>query len=165
MKKFFSLFILGLSVILTGCSSLKTDNNLERNPETEYYSFKVVNNTSNSIDPKVGDIFGEALKAQLVKFGYQEGDDVIINYSVDAFDEGNRALRIFVGFGAGKGVMEFSAVLKDKKGKSLGSISTESALKMGFFGGSLDSLVRKNAISIATRIHKAKIIKKVKEQK
>ncbi|MGQ8820860.1 DUF4410 domain-containing protein [Bibersteinia trehalosi] len=166
MKKLLSLFILGLSLILTGCSSLKTENNLERNPETKYASFKVVNTTSeHSIDPKVANLFGAELRVQLSKFGYKEGDDVTISYSVDAFDQGNRALRMFVGFGVGKGTMEFSTALKDKSGKSLGNISTESALKMGFFGGSLDNLIRKNAIAVATRIHKAKIFQKAEQAK
>lgn len=166
MKKLFSLCILSLSLVLTGCSTLKTENNLERNPETKYTSFKVVNTTSEqSIDPKVANLFGAELSAHLIKLGYKEGDDVTISYSVDAFDEGNRALRMIVGFGAGKGKMEFSTVLKDKSGKSLGNISTESALKMGFFGGSLDNLIRKNAITVATRIHKAKIFQKVEQPK
>lgn len=166
MKKLLSFFILGLPLVLAGCSSLKTDNNLERNPETKYTSFKVVNVASEqSVDPKVANLFGSELSAQLVKLGYKEGDDVTISYSVDAFDEGNRALRMFVGFGAGKGKMGFSTELKDKSGKSLGSISTESELKMGFFGGSLDNLIRKNAITAATRIHKAKIFKKTEQPK
>ncbi|TCP91157.1 uncharacterized protein DUF4410 [Cricetibacter osteomyelitidis] len=161
MKKLVVSFFLSVFFI-TGCSSLKSETNLARNPDQNYYSYSIKNNSSNEIvDKKVTDIFEEELSKQLQRYGYQvesDGGDVIIGYDIKAYSEGNRALRMLVGFGVGKSNLEVITSVTDKNGKLLGSITSKAALKMGFFGGSLASIIRKTAKNAAVKIYKSRIL-------
>ncbi|QIM62084.1 hypothetical protein A1D29_01470 [Pasteurellaceae bacterium Orientalotternb1] len=160
MKKvlLFSLLSIGL---LSGCTSLKSQNNLLKNTAKTYYSYQIKNvSNNNEIDPQIANIFEAELNKQLAKYGYKSGNDITVNYRIKAYDPGNRALRIMVGFGAGKGTLAVETTLIDSEGNNLGSVDNEVALKMGFFGGSLDSTIRKAAIDTAKRIYKSRIISK-----
>lgn len=58
---------------------------------------------------------------------------------------GNRALRYFVGFGAGAGHIRVKIELKDENGVTRYATSSEADLAMGGFGGSMSEVAR-NAI-------------------
>lgn len=154
-----SFIILVFSFLMVACSSLKVENSLHRDAPEPYMSYKIVNvSATDQIDSQVITIFENELRSRFNRFGYKEGDDVTISYDIQAFDPGNRALRMFVGFGLGKGTLNVKTSLKDKSGKSLGSVDTETALKMGFFGGSLNNIIRETAAKVASQIHRAYII-------
>lgn len=60
-------------------------------------------------------------------------------------DWGSRALRYFVGFGAGKGTIQSTLTVKDAgSGVVKYQSSKESTLSMGVFGGSMESVVHDN---------------------
>ena len=162
MKKLLTVLFVSVPLLLTGCNvaSVKSNNSLLQNSGTTYHSYTVKNNSSNdSIDPKVAAIFEEELNLQLTKYGYKQGNDVVISYDIKAYDPGNRALRTLVGFGAGRGTMEIMTSLTDKKGNALGNVTTNAALNMGFFGGSLEKVVRQAAQESAAKIRESQIIK------
>ncbi|MDO5054176.1 DUF4410 domain-containing protein [Pasteurella oralis] len=160
MKKLLLLaaFSIGL---LSGCTSLNSQNNLSRNIDKTYHSYQLKNNSSNeALDPEIAAIFETELNKQLANYGYKLGDDITIHYDIKAYDPGNRALRMFIGFGAGKGTLEVETTLIDKHKNNLGSINNEIALKMGWFGGSLTKVIRRAAIDTAKRIYKSRILTK-----
>lgn len=162
MKKIIAVLFVFFSILLTGCSSVKTESDLERNTsETGYHTYTLRNASSSSaVDPQVGSIFTEELNARLQQYGYEQGNEVIVSYDIKAYDPGNRALRMFVGFGAGKGTMEIVTSLTDKNGKILGSVTTQASLRMGFFGGSLNKIIRAAAVNTAKEIYRSRLIKK-----
>lgn len=59
---------------------------------------------------------------------------------------GNRALRYFVGFGAGAGHMDISIELKDRQGTILYATQSKADLAMGGFGGDMAQVARKTII-------------------
>lgn len=56
---------------------------------------------------------------------------------------GNRALRYFVGYGAGTGWIHITISLKDKGGKVLYQTFTEAALGVGAWGGDMKAVAEK----------------------
>jgi hypothetical protein len=56
---------------------------------------------------------------------------------------GNRALRYFVGFGAGAGHMRVTVELKDSTGTVRYAAKSEADLAIGLFGGSMSNVARK----------------------
>jgi hypothetical protein len=66
-----------------------------------------------------------------------------LNGQVDVYDEGNRVLRYFIGFGAGRGSFASTWVLKDGAGNSLGECRIDGSIVMGGFGGSYYDVVEK----------------------
>lgn len=161
MKKLFSIVTVVIAFLLTGCSSIKVEDNLSDSSNVVYETYSLKNVSSKEeIDPKVAEIFEKALDGYLNRYGYRKGNDLIINYDIKAFDPGNRALRMFIGFGLGKGTLEVNSTLVARDGKKLGSVHSESALRMGFFGGSLNSIIENTAKKVAVKIHRAKILKR-----
>lgn len=63
---------------------------------------------------------------------------------------GNRALRYFVGFGAGTGHFRVIVELKNKQGKVLYSTLSEADLSVGAFGGSMSNVAH-DAIKAAVK--------------
>jgi len=59
---------------------------------------------------------------------------------------GNRALRYFVGLGAGSGHMRVAIELKDKNGTVLYATDSKSTLAGGFFGGDMSRVARKTIV-------------------
>lgn len=80
------------------------------------------------------------------KSKFTAGNDLTLRYRFIQFDEGSRALRYIVGFGAGKGKMTAEIVFLDKDQKQLAKVNVEGEISMGFFGGDFDQ-----AISLAAR--------------
>lgn len=72
-----------------------------------------------------------------------------LRWEVTRVDPGSRALRYFVGFGAGKGTFNARATLLDSKGNILTTTDTEGDQVMGVGGGSFDSAIEEAAENIA----------------
>ena len=103
------------------------------------------------------------LKTRLTKLGYKQGDDLTINYDIQLFDEGNRALRYIVGFGAGKAETSILTTIRNKSGKEIGNIKTNADLKIGFFGGNAENIIKNAAIDVANEIWKSDLLKSNKK--
>lgn len=80
---------------------------------------------------------------------FSRGDGIILRYRFLKLDEGDRALRYIVGFGAGKGEMTVEVTYLDMQGTELARAEFESELSMGFFGGDFDQAISSAAKEIA----------------
>ncbi len=69
--------------------------------------------------------------------------DVIVECLIEVV-YGSRALRYFVGFGAGTGHFRVAIELKDREGKVRYSTLSEADLSVGAFGGSMDKVAKKS---------------------
>lgn len=81
--------------------------------------------------------------------GFTPGDGLTLRYRFIQFDEGSRALRYLLGFGAGKGKMTAEVVFLDKEQKELAKINVEGEINMGFFGGDFDEAISRAARQVA----------------
>ena len=62
---------------------------------------------------------------------------------VELYQPGNRALRYFIGFGAGRGRLASKWVVNDATGSELGACQVDGSIVMGVFGGSYDDVLEK----------------------
>jgi hypothetical protein len=62
---------------------------------------------------------------------------------LELYQPGNRALRYFIGFGAGRGRFASNWVVNDPDGTEVGSCRVEGSIVMGVFGGSYDDVLEK----------------------
>ena len=82
--------------------------------------------------------------------GFTPGDSLIVRYRFIQFDEGSRALRYLLGFGAGKGTMTVEVIFLDKSQKELAKINVGGEISMGVFGGDFDEAISRAAKEVAT---------------
>lgn len=81
--------------------------------------------------------------------GFTAGDALTLRYRFIQYDEGNRALRYLIGFGAGKGKMTTEVTFHDQAGTELGKIAVEGEIIMGILGGDFDAAISAAAKKIA----------------
>jgi hypothetical protein len=85
--------------------------------------------------------FVQRLDEELYRANFTRGNEFTLTWKCTEVDKGNRALRYFVGFGAGSGVMAITATVSDAKGHPLGSRELKGVQTIGVFGGSFDSAI------------------------
>ena len=94
--------------------------------------------------------FDKRLREYLHEEGpFEDGDQLTVKYRFTQFDQGNRALRYMIGFGAGKGTMTIDVGFYDPQGVKLADIDVGGELSVGFFGGDIDEAVSKAAKEVA----------------
>lgn len=81
--------------------------------------------------------------------GFAPGDSLTLRFRFIQFDEGSRALRYIVGFGAGKGKMTAEVTFHDKDQKEIAKITVEGEISMGFLGGDFDQAISAAAKKVA----------------
>lgn len=81
----------------------------------------------------------------LKKITVTSNSDTTIDCRIDVV-YGSRALRYWIGFGAGAGHLYVTIELKDKQGNVLYSTNTEADLAMGVFGGSMSKVAHKTIV-------------------
>ena len=62
---------------------------------------------------------------------------------IQRFNPGNRALRYFIGYGAGRGSFDSTWRVLDGTGQQVGACRVEGSIVMGVFGGSYDDVLEK----------------------
>lgn len=157
MKKYFILFIAILSLFLSACSSQNSQVNLKPF-DKRYKNYYLENISIQKFDDKVIKTFSTELDTALKGYGYETGDQLGIKYEILTFDKGNRALRYFVGFSAGKATATIKTILENKQKKALGSIITDASLSIGVFGGDDLIPIINAAKDIAKKIHESGIL-------
>lgn len=86
--------------------------------------------------------FAAELRERLIDDGrFSEGGDLIVEYRVVQLDEGSRALRYVVGFGAGKGALIIEVRYLNAEGEELGRIHVGGEISGGLFGGGFSAAV------------------------
>lgn len=83
----------------------------------------------------------------------------VLHWEVVKADPGSRALRYFVGFGAGKGIFLVRTDLMDRKGKMIAGEDEEGDQVMGVAGGSYDSAIEEAAEKVARFAERAEGIR------
>lgn len=92
------------------------------------------------------------------------GNDAILHCDLVYFHKGNRALRHFVGFGAGKG-KSLTNVTITKDGKELHKFSVSSKIFAGAFGGNSSVMFYDTAYNIIHYVKKNIMHQKVLQSK
>ncbi|HEY2987267.1 MAG TPA: DUF4410 domain-containing protein [Candidatus Binatia bacterium] len=116
------LFVIFFATLLSACST----QNISTSPAT---NLKLVGDsvfvkvTGSNIEPKVLDRLTREIKGQLIIAGFdleKETDKKLyLNVAVTAFSPGNAALRLTVGFGAGRGSLLYTAEYTNQAGQTL----------------------------------------------
>jgi hypothetical protein len=94
-----------------------------------------------TVPPEIRTKFVQRLDSELFTEKFAHGNELALTWKCTEVNPGNRALRYFVGFGAGSGVMAITTTLSDSKGHPLGSRELKGVQTIGFFGGSFDSAI------------------------
>ena len=81
--------------------------------------------------------------------GFVRGNDYRLTWTPVKVDEGSRALRYFVGFGAGAGTMVTNVKVTDAKGKLVGQGEAEGKRVMGIAGGDFEGACEEAGEEIA----------------
>ncbi|WP_156847861.1 DUF4410 domain-containing protein [Campylobacter ureolyticus] len=89
------------------------------------------------------------------------GDDLKLICEIMNFDKGNRALRYFVGFGAGKAKLETKNELFDINGTKISEFTLYSSVSIGALGGNAEELF--DAIANNTIKHISTDVLKIKK--
>lgn len=140
------------SFIFTGC--ITTARTVERNKSNQTFhaiSAEATEKVSKlEIPMEVHTDFQKYLDKELYyyKGGFQKGSQLKIKWEFTEFDQGNRALRYFVGCGAGKGKIVVHATFHDDHGHVLAEVDGYGNVIMGAFGGSYNSALRECAYEI-----------------
>lgn len=159
MKKLLTLTALAFA--LSACSTTSTVDFGQK--EKSYHSYTIRDLSQDHIPSDTRTLFTQYLNNELTALGYTVGDDLDININIENFNEGNRALRYWVGFGAGKATSKIVTTLVDKEsGKIVGNIQTDGMLAMGVFGGNSKDVLKRSAKDIAKKIAESGILKKGK---
>lgn len=123
----FLLFIL-IGSLLAACSTKHISTAPSHNLKHIANSV-VVKVSGQNINSTVLDTLGREIKGQLIIAGFdidKETDKKInLNVFVTEFTPGNAALRITVGFGAGRGSLLYTAEYTDQAGKTLAKMNGE----------------------------------------
>ncbi len=142
-----------LAVALTACGATVTVlAPTQLGPEASYPTLKIVSDSDTvEIPADARAHFEKRLNEYLFtkESGFAPGDALTLRYRFVQFDEGSRALRYIIGFGAGKGKMTAEITFLDKDQKELGKISVEGEIIMGFLGGDFDAAISAAAKKVA----------------
>ncbi len=145
------LFLTLLALALTGCAS-GTATQIHAPTATLH-----VNSVESAEEPSavaVPESIRSRFQAQLDEALYtdnhfQRGSELKIRWQLAAYDEGSRALRYLVGFGAGRGKIVVRARFVDSKNREVAAIQSEGSITMGAFGGSYEAALSECAEAIA----------------
>lgn len=86
------------------------------------------------------EILNSKLEDEGIKLAADPKDAVTLTGQFTSYDSGNRALRYFVGFGAGKAKYDSNWKLVSATGEEIGNCNVDGWLAMGWFGGSLSKM-------------------------
>jgi hypothetical protein len=147
------LIILVCAIALTACGATVTVMNAPQlAPEAVYPTLKIESATDTvEIPAEARAHFEKRLNEYLFTktSGFTPGDSLTLRYRFIQFDEGSRALRYLIGFGAGKGKMTAEITFLDRDQTELGKISVEGEIIMGILGGDFDAAISAAAKKVA----------------
>jgi hypothetical protein len=130
--------VLALTAILSACGASKDSviqplsDDVFDNPR---YAIQQ-EETSVEVPQKFVFAFEASLMRRLGEEGFSFGDsEKTLVYRFVDFDEGSRALRYFVGLGAGSSKMTVEVEFRDAEGRVRGQVRSQGVLGMGFLGG------------------------------
>lgn len=104
-----------------------------------------------AVSSEMADYFRSSLEAMLFEEegGFDKGDGLTVEYRFLQFDEGNRALRYTIGYGAGKGGITIEVKFKDASGQQISRINVGGEIQSGLAGGSIKQALDRAAMEAA----------------
>jgi len=108
------------------------------------------------LTPRRLDLVKEGLDKELYdsNSGFVRGKDYTLTWTPLKVDEGSRALRYWVGGGAGSGIMLVDVKVTDSRGKLVGQDDVDAMKVMGGFGGDFDDACKEAGEEIAKAARK-----------
>lgn len=148
---------LALVLLFAGCGSQRTT--VREGSNTTYKSSTIsvlydANQRGVHVDDDRKNEFETALKRLLTQKGFAQGDGLILRYWFSDADEGSRAARYWIGFGAGSGKMLVSVEFYDARGNKLATTDNVGTVSGGFVGGTFSEAIRRSAETISTYTQK-----------
>ena len=138
--------LLAAAMIILGCSAKQIGTHATTNLLNVSPDIAVVV-AGESVDPQVLDELTQHLKAKLIVAGFNIEDlaETALKLEVDVqrFDPGNEALRLIVGFGAGRGSLLYTARFLDHEGQVLAAMDGQER----FTGGELHLIMEYGEMS------------------
>ena len=123
-----ALFVVLIGALLAGCSTMQITTAPTANLKLIAGNV-VVKVTGQNISPDILDMLTREIKGKLIIAGFEldkEADKKInLNVLVTNFTPGNQALRLTVGFGAGRGSLLYTAAYTNQDGKTLAKMDGE----------------------------------------
>lgn len=164
VKKFLLLGV--VAFVIAACSSTNTSviKKSEKYNSQESYilSHTPLEGDKTEEELKIAQYFEKSFDAALQKAHIKTDAlnyDTIIQYDT-FFDEGNRALRYFVGFGAGAAVTQIKIMVVTRIDKeSIIELTTEATMSIGVFGGDAKSILDNAANDIVKTLLQANVFK------
>lgn len=161
MKKILIATLLTFALVACSSTNTKVVHSVVADEQKE--SYVVEPNVYNEYD----EYFDKALNKALQQASFKdkgELSDTIIQYTIDV-DEGNRALRYFVGFGAGQARAIIAVNIIDRKTKELlANLNSEATLSMGIFGGEAKGILDNAAKDIVRKIEHLNLYSRINEK-
>ncbi|MDT4289586.1 DUF4410 domain-containing protein [Methylomonas sp. MO1] len=151
MKRYLSGFSLSVLVLmLYGCASANLSVVQAMAAKPASASLILIDNTGSKVSNEdIGNLksaFSDSLQKAGVKIVSTENKDVAaIVGQIQQYDKGSKALRYFVGFGAGTGKMKTAWKVSDQTGGEIGSCNIDGSISMGVFGGDFYNVHEKAA--------------------
>ena len=145
---YLSLLIGGLTVLcFSGCARAGLNTPLHNTSGVKYdNAYALCKNGQNdkTIEAKINELLEKNMK---------KGNDLEIYCEVTEYVEGNRALRYFVGFGAGRGKSMTLVKLVDTNTKQqVADFKVEGGLTMGAFGGDSQGMLNETGETIFKQV-------------
>lgn len=128
MKRRVVLLVAVAAIVVSSCVSPHANKTPSASVDLRHFHRVklVVSDQVHSASSREGvPMFAGLLRGRLSALGYEfvEAEpEMILEVRVNEFDEGNRALRTVVGFGAGRAVMKFTADFRDPSGSLLAQL-------------------------------------------
>ena len=137
--------IIAATFVLSGCTtgSVTLSDPLAQHSKVATVQIVSADNTV-AIQPEAAKYFEDRLRQYLYEAGegrFNEGDEMTITYRFIQFDEGSRAARYFIGFGAGKETMTVEVAFRTQGGAEVGKINVGGEISRGVFGGDFDEAI------------------------
>ena len=127
MRKIFFLLLVTICLLMPGCSTKQVSTYSSTN-------FKLIDNkilvnvTGKYMDPEIIDTLSHKIKKLLIDIGFDPNlatnakSNLSLNVDVTKFSPGNAFVRSFIGFGAGRGSLLYTAEYINKEGDILAKI-------------------------------------------
>jgi len=140
-KRLLVITLLAMISILYGCASAKLNVLKPLASQPSAASLTLLDKTDKNVSNEDISNLKAALSDSLQKSGTtlvstEKKDVPTIVGEINEYDKGSRALRYFIGFGAGSGHMKSAWKVVDPTGEELGSCNIDGSISAGVFGGS-----------------------------
>ncbi len=142
------LYLTGCVLVLSGCASAKlTVVQALPSPE-EKVTLSIEHVPPIEISPAQESEFRTILTSRLRESGVTvvsggRSDVHDVNGEVAKFRPGVRALRYFIGFGAGRGSIDTTWEVRDESDRAIGICQIVGSITMGVFGGNFNDVLEK----------------------